>query len=663
LVTREQLRDRIWPPELHLDFENSLDSAAFKVRRALDDSAKNPRLLETIPGKGFRFIGEVIAEPIDLEAAGGSPQNSAPVGPSPPRWAVWKGTGHSPDRWLGLSLLATALLLLVVLLAWSPWKDKTTPYDPHCVAVAPFENRTGDTALDSLGQQVVDFVRQDLLSVGGLQVAGDVFISPGGDPTRRLAEVTKARYVATGAYYLRGGEVEFQARVLDPWTGKVINTLGPWRGPKEDPAKALTDLRQVLGGALAWAGADRIRQDWEGLRPPRLDALQAMRKGRVFFGVDYDAALAAYREALALDPDFFYARVFLFYSYRNRLSWEEAATSLAPAEAQLGRLTPVERLMVRYLKADVEGRYLEALDTFDRLKSIHPETNQIRFLRAWYEIVVNRPRSAIRSLSGIPYGQFGTDSQTDWWPARHLGWAYHMAGDYEGQLRTAREAQLQFPDVLNFRAYEIWALAALGRLQEVDAVLQAVPSVQRRPGFVSMSPSDVMLEAVLELRAHGHPEASRRVATRLLAELQSLPPEAQRPVRRTTAYALICLDRGSEALGLLQALAAEGPKDVTFHFQGRLGALGALQARLGHTGEARQVDAELAARTGPYQHGIPTYWRACIAAQLGEKDRAVGLLAQAFGQGFYFSYNLHRDLDLEPLRGYPPYEALVKPKD
>ena len=75
------------------------------------------------------------------------------------------------------------------------------------------------------------------------------------------------------------------------------------------------------------------------------------------------------------------------------------------------------------------------------------------------------------------------------------------------------------------------------------------------------------------------------------------------------------------------------------------------------------MEAELAARTGPYLHGIPTYWQACIAAQLGEKDRAVSLLAQAFGQGFPFSHYLHRDLDLEPLRGYPPYEALVKTKD
>ena len=60
VVAREQLRERIWAPDLHLDFEKSLDTAAFKLRQAIGDSARNPHYVETLPGKGFRFLGKFL---------------------------------------------------------------------------------------------------------------------------------------------------------------------------------------------------------------------------------------------------------------------------------------------------------------------------------------------------------------------------------------------------------------------------------------------------------------------------------------------------------------------------------------------------------------------------------------------------------------------------
>jgi hypothetical protein len=75
------------------------------------------------------------------------------------------------------------------------------------------------------------------------------------------------------------------------------------------------------------------------------------------------------------------------------------------------------------------------------------------------------------------------------------------------------------------------------------------------------------------------------------------------------------------------------------------------------------VDAELVGMALPHLFGNETYARACIAAQLGEKDRAVALLQRTFGQGFFFQTSVHRDLELEPLRGYPPFEELIRPKD
>src|ERR1700740_1092688 len=59
VVTREELRSRVWPNESFGDFDQALNIAVGKLRSALGDSAENPRFIETLPKRGYRFIAEV----------------------------------------------------------------------------------------------------------------------------------------------------------------------------------------------------------------------------------------------------------------------------------------------------------------------------------------------------------------------------------------------------------------------------------------------------------------------------------------------------------------------------------------------------------------------------------------------------------------------------
>src|SRR5512139_4208065 len=63
VVTREDLRRRLWPTEVFVDFENSLNAAVARLREALGDSAERPRFIETLPKRGYRFIG-VVGDPV-----------------------------------------------------------------------------------------------------------------------------------------------------------------------------------------------------------------------------------------------------------------------------------------------------------------------------------------------------------------------------------------------------------------------------------------------------------------------------------------------------------------------------------------------------------------------------------------------------------------------
>ena len=63
VVTSEQLHEQIWPHGTFVDFEHGLHAAVNKLRRVLGESAENPRYVETVPGRGYRFIGAVERDP------------------------------------------------------------------------------------------------------------------------------------------------------------------------------------------------------------------------------------------------------------------------------------------------------------------------------------------------------------------------------------------------------------------------------------------------------------------------------------------------------------------------------------------------------------------------------------------------------------------------
>ncbi|PYX32203.1 MAG: hypothetical protein DMG77_04000 [Acidobacteria bacterium] len=58
LVTREELRQQVWPEDTFVDFDHALNTAITKIRIALRDDADNPRFVETLPRRGYRFIGQ-----------------------------------------------------------------------------------------------------------------------------------------------------------------------------------------------------------------------------------------------------------------------------------------------------------------------------------------------------------------------------------------------------------------------------------------------------------------------------------------------------------------------------------------------------------------------------------------------------------------------------
>src|SRR6202008_4821046 len=77
LVTREELKQRLWPSDSFGDFEHGLNAAVNRVREALGDSADNPRFVETLPRRGYRFIAPVEEKPDNAVKAAPLPNGAA----------------------------------------------------------------------------------------------------------------------------------------------------------------------------------------------------------------------------------------------------------------------------------------------------------------------------------------------------------------------------------------------------------------------------------------------------------------------------------------------------------------------------------------------------------------------------------------------------------
>ena len=165
VVTREELRQQLWGLETSVDFDVGLNSAIRKLREALDDSAENPRFVETLPRRGYRFIAPVTPATVDdiPELGAGAVANLAR-----PSAAEWIAGG------LMLAVTIAALTLCVrtrMVGADAPW---LAAGHIRSVAVLPFDNLTGDPTQDYFVDGMTDALTTDLAQVGGFDVISRV---------------------------------------------------------------------------------------------------------------------------------------------------------------------------------------------------------------------------------------------------------------------------------------------------------------------------------------------------------------------------------------------------------------------------------------------------------------------------------------------------------
>jgi TolB-like protein/DNA-binding winged helix-turn-helix (wHTH) protein/Tfp pilus assembly protein PilF len=173
LVTREELRQRLWSAETFVDFEHGLNAAVRRLREALGDSAEKPRFVETLPRRGYRFIAPIGGPsakaslappaPVVLETARNVPETADWMASPPPRPI------RRPEWTVALVLIAFLALGAFGYALW--WRQSSPPRSTisrSMLAVLPFENLTGDPSQEYIS----DGMTEELIAqLGGMDPA------------------------------------------------------------------------------------------------------------------------------------------------------------------------------------------------------------------------------------------------------------------------------------------------------------------------------------------------------------------------------------------------------------------------------------------------------------------------------------------------------------
>jgi TolB-like protein/DNA-binding winged helix-turn-helix (wHTH) protein/Flp pilus assembly protein TadD len=305
LVPREELRAQVWPAETFVDFDHSLHNAIARLREALGDSAGTPRYIETLPRRGYRFIGTVERVGIDPLPSGPAEQfgeaRVVPVRSRPRRMVI------------AVPLMIVAIIVAAVLAGVPPLSHRAavTP-SVRSVAVLPLANFSGDPAQEYFVDGMTDELITDLAKIGALRVISRTSVMRYKGTSKSLPEIARELNVdgiVEGSVTRSGRRVRITAQLLYGPTDKHL-----WAETYE------RDLGDVLGlqSEVAQAIAQQVRAQvtpqqqarFRTARPVNPEAYDAYLRGRYYlsnmFTMPQPLTMAKnfFEEALRKDPGF-----------------------------------------------------------------------------------------------------------------------------------------------------------------------------------------------------------------------------------------------------------------------------------------------------------------------------------------------------------------------
>jgi TolB-like protein/DNA-binding winged helix-turn-helix (wHTH) protein len=341
LVSREELIGRLWEPNTFVDFDRGLNKAVNHLRDALGDSAEHPQFIETLPRKGYRFVGQLAEE-------GRSPELVLqPLQPVRSKRRLWIAAPV---------ILALVAMTLAANLGGLRTRimNRLQPGPPRIssIAVIPLESLSGDRDQEYFADGLTDELITDLAKMGSTRVTSRASIIRYKGTKKSIQEIGReldADAIVEGTVTRSGKRVRITAQLI-----QVSTDMHLWAEAYEQNLGEPLDLQRQVAADITHKVELMIRP-LESSSPVNPQAYGLYLKGRYFFyqysSHGWQQAIDHFRQAIAIDPNF-----------------APAYSGLADAylvAGAYGMFTPQEALMQGKAAAQ------EALRLDDRLASAH----------------------------------------------------------------------------------------------------------------------------------------------------------------------------------------------------------------------------------------------------------------------------------------------------
>jgi TolB-like protein/DNA-binding winged helix-turn-helix (wHTH) protein/Flp pilus assembly protein TadD len=509
VVTKEQLREILWPKDVFVDFDHGLNSALTKLRAALGDAAEVPRYIETVSRRGYRFVGQ-LEKPAGGFAAS-KPSNSEPgvasrqiQASSIPSSASWPATSPSKteefefvrdsDQSLLARLLARRTLLAAVivlgLISAGLWKyyvkQSVSSVVKIRIAVLPLENLSGDASQIPFAQGMTEELITELSRLNPQHLGVIARTTAVHYADRNISQIRDDLNVD---YVIEGGILHAQ----DDRVRITINLIQTkdethvWAESYEENARDSIGLQRRVAVAIA-------REVNVQLRPLRRslevnsEAHDAFFRGRYFWnkrGPDaVERSIHYFQEAIQKDPN--YARPYAGLADAFALLGSTQSGALPPdvafPKAKQAALRSIEldpdlaepHASLGYIKLVYERDSKGAKEEFSRALELDPNYVTARQWFGQYYLVTGNVEQAIRSV------QEAHDLEPASLPVNiALAEAYYFARDFDRAIGQSRKAlELDPNSALAYfnlgRAYEMKgmhteALAEFENAQKITA--------------------------------------------------------------------------------------------------------------------------------------------------------------------------------------------------
>jgi DNA-binding winged helix-turn-helix (wHTH) protein len=423
VISREELRRRLWPDDTFVDFDSSLRVAIGKLREALDDNAEDPRYIETIPKRGYRFLVT------EVRRLGAAAEITKPR-EEPEQLkadAIPLDARHSRNPLLQYGIAAVTAILLAAggIFLWHQRTQATPLTDKDALVLADFANTTGDPVFDGTlrqalaiqleespflkimdDEQVQQTMRLMSLSPGTHitnQIAQDICVRDAAAATidGSIASLGKSYVVTLQAITCPGGASLAREQIQADDKEHVLSALG----------SAATAMRGKLGESRS--SIQKFDTPLEQATTPSLEALKAYSSGVQTTGTKGSGeAIPYFKRAIELDPNFAVAYAYLGILATSALEPSLSVEYRTKAYALRDRASAAERYWVTaaYEKG-VTGNIPKAIEACDLWIQAYPRsylphvylTGAVLPIVGQYERAAEESTEAIRLNPDYPF--------------------------------------------------------------------------------------------------------------------------------------------------------------------------------------------------------------------------------------------------------------------